>query len=120
MRSLNVDKGTTINELEIMFAGIYKLIDKQLEENPKAGIIMAKGKPNETRMKYKDLKEVVHKMQDYFESKGCMSLGICKTCTNFNSRGTIPNYYGLCRNRDSKHEYDSCDQHSYNGGGFGR
>lgn len=119
-KSLNADKGTTINELEIMFTGLNKLLDKQIEENPKSGIIMAKGKVNETRMRYKEVKQVLHKMQDYFEIKGCMSLGICKTCTNFNSKASSVGYFGLCRNKDTKHEYDTCGQHSYKGGGFGR
>lgn len=120
MISLNENLGTTINELEVMFSGLEKLLDKRIEENPKSGYIMAKGKPNEVRMRYTEMKHVLSKMRDYFEIKGCMSLGICKTCTNFNSKHSSVGYFGLCRGKDTKHEYDTCSQHSYTGGGFGR
>lgn len=118
MNSLNADKGKTVSELEAMFIALEKLLDKQIESGEGKGIIIAKGKPNEVRVKYTDVKKTLKKMNDYFGIKGAMSFGICKTCTSFDNRGSSVGYFGNCRGK-TVHEYETCSQHSREGGGFG-
>lgn len=119
--SLNANKGKTVSELEAMFIVLSKLIDKQIESGDGKGIIIAKGKPNEVRAKYADVKCILKKMEDYFGIKGAMSYGICKTCTNFDNSSSSVGFFGYCKKNKGKHvhEYDNCLQHSREGGGFG-
>lgn len=50
MKSLNLKLGKHINELEALYIALDKLVDEKLKDNPKAGLIIAKGQPNETRV----------------------------------------------------------------------
>lgn len=68
------------NELDLMFAGIYKLLEDKLEENPKAGIKTKKGK-----IKYKEVQELMKRMETHFRFKGAFSFGICGTCHKFDT-----------------------------------
>lgn len=121
MKSLNLDKGFELNELEAFLLLVDKLLDKRLEENPKAGIILAKDKPNETRIKYKDAKKTLNKLSSHFSQKGCLSFGICGSCSYFNTNGYTTKALGRCKLNANKEmsAFDSCAGHSKSGGGFG-
>lgn len=118
MSSLNAIKGTTISELEIWLHLVGKSLRRQVDLNPKAGLILAKGKPNETRMRYKEALQTLESIEAYFALKGSMSIGICKTCDKFDTSGHTKKYFGTCRGR-LVHEFDTCTEHSKSGGGFG-
>lgn len=117
--SLNKEKGTTINELEAFMILMEKLIEEKLAENPKAGMIIAKGQPNEIRVRYKKALGVLHRLHGFFALKGCFSIGICQTCSSFNQAGYSAKLYGKCKGRE-KNWCDTCDDHSDSGGGFGK
>lgn len=76
---------------------------------------MAKGKPNEIRLKFIDMKRVLNSLSSKLGLEGSFSFGVCKTCTRYESLGGCT---GTCGSRNV-HEYDSCAQHSKQGGGFG-
>lgn len=115
--SINADIGTTINELEATLIWMHKMAEKKAQEKPNGGFVMAKGKPNEIRLKYSEMADVIFSLKSKLGMEGCLSFGICKTCTNF--RKDCPgDKWGKCRGKDH-HEYDSCDQHSVEGGSFG-
>lgn len=123
MKSLNLDKGFSINELEAFILIVDKMLEEKLQVNPKAGIVLAKGRPNEKKVRYKDLKKVLSTLELYFSQKGCLSFGICRDCGNFNGAGYFSNCKGLgrCRLNSDKevNAYDSCSRHTVDTGGFG-
>lgn len=122
MNSLNLKKGKEISDLEILFHLLNNLLDKKLEEKPKGGYIMGKGKDNEKRMKYTEAKERFKALYDYFAVQGTFSLGSCSTCDNWDSSSCSSGNFGKCRMKHKTTNYfDTCGEgHSYNGGGFGR
>lgn len=117
MKSLNEQQGTTISELEATLAVCRRLLRAKLNEGAK-GIVFAKGKPNQVKMTYKKAYEVLKELEAYFGYKGCVSFGICKTCTKFDTTKFQDKRFGYCGNT-MKHMYDTCEKHSKSGGGFG-
>lgn len=118
MSSLNEDQGTTISELEVTFIALRKLLKQKLKENPKSGMLVAKGKPNEARLRYKDMLSVLDSLEVKLSQEGCLSFGICKTCGRFNPKVSGRGCFGACGNK-IVHEYDSCEKHTQEGGCFG-
>lgn len=118
MKGLNAAKGYTISELEATFALMEKLIEKRLSSRPDGGIILCKGKPNETRISYAQAKRVLDSLQVRLSQDGCFSFNVCKTCTRFRPGASAIGYFGTCGGK-IVHEYDSCEKHSKYGGGYG-
>lgn len=117
MQSLNERSGTTINELEATLILARKLIQDKIDSGAK-GLILAKGKPNEMKLTYKQALKVITSVEKCFGYKGCDSYGICATCTKFDTTKFQDKEFGYC-NGDMKHKYDTCQNHSRSGGGFG-
>lgn len=118
MKSINLEQGKSLNELEAFFLVVDKLIDEKLEQHPNTGIIFAKGEDNEARIKYRDVKKTLTTLYKFFAIKGCFSLGICKVCKKFDSSSSSTKEFGKCQGIQ-KHCYDSCANHSKTGGGYG-
>lgn len=118
-KSINLEKGLTISELEAMFLILNEMLDRRMEENPKAGMKIKDKNGREVKMKYKDAKRVLNEVRNSFAYKGCFSFGICKTCSNFRSHMFAGRKnYGYCGD-NMKHAFDTCSKHSLDGGGFG-
>ena len=118
MDSLNERKGTTVSKLELTLHLATKALQRIVDDNPKAGVIVAKGQPNEARMKYSEAIQMMKVLDDYFALKGCKSFGICGTCTKFDNTGRTPDWFGTCGGKEV-HAFDTCPQHSKRGGGYG-
>lgn len=119
--TLNEEKGKQISDLEALLILINKLIDDKIYQKPKAGIILAKGKPNERRFRFTEAKKTMSKMEGYFGFKGCISIGVCETCTCFDQGGSSTKVFGVCtkKARETRHCWDTCPEHSKEGGGYG-
>lgn len=118
--TLNEDKGCKISDLEALLIVMGKLMDDKIEEKPNAGITLAKGKPNERKIRYSEARKLLTQLSDYFGAKGCLSLGICDTCTSFNQSANANKAFGICRKTGAHcHRWDSCYNHSKTGGGYG-
>ena len=118
--TLNEHNGGTISDLELTLTAVKKLLRKRLEENPKAGLVMSRGKKNEARMRYRDMAKVIESLEAKLSLEGCFSMGVCKTCKKFNPKVSGKGCFGSCGNSDKLvHEYDSCADHSKKGGGYG-
>lgn len=118
MSNLNADKGVTISELEGLLIAIRKLLKDRVKDNPNAGLILAKGKPNEARFRYADLIPVLDSLKLKLSQQGCLSFGVCKTCGKFNPRVSGTGHLGACGDK-IVHEYDSCGNHTKKGGCYG-
>ncbi len=117
-KSINLDKGLTVSDLEATFMILYEMLDKRMEENPKAGMKL-ESNDNEIKMRYKDVKKTLKQIEKSFAYKGCFSFGICKTCDNFDSKMfSGKKSFGYCGDT-MKHAFDTCSKHSESGGGFG-
>lgn len=119
LTSVNYDKGLPLNDLETLLLVCERLVRAKLDSNPKAGIILAKGKPNERRVRYSEAYELLVGLSDYFGIKGAFSLGTCDSCTNFKRSRSNP-AFGKCKAKSgdsaSVHQWDSCPGHK--GGGI--
>lgn len=119
MKSKNLSSGAVVSDLEGMFLVLDNLLCKQLEQNPKAGMILNKGSAHEYRMRYKKCREVLLELHRRFDLEGKFSIGTCMTCQHFNGAYSATGMYGKCPNKsDYVHAFDTCDKHT--GGGFGR
>jgi hypothetical protein len=105
--------GKMKNELDMMIRCCEKALLKQIIENPKSGLIVDKGKPEETRMKYKVAKRYLTKLQTYFGLKGAFTFGICEDCKHFNKSGhnSLEDCCGDCKVKNILvTSFDSCER----------
>lgn len=118
--TLNEDKGKQISDLEALLIMMDKLLADKLEQKPKAGITLAKGKPSERRVKYTQARKFLRTLEDYFGSRGCLSMGVCQTCTQLDQRANGNKAFGTCKRTGKPcHVWDTCPEHSKKGGGYG-
>lgn len=109
-----------INDLQMMMICCEKLLNKAIEENPKAGVITQKGTPEETKMKYTAALKTLKRLNAYFGLRGTTTLGMCISCRNWDTRGFTPTSLGKCKIRATKrdyhpdiyHAFDTCDKHA--------
>lgn len=110
------------NELELLLLCAKKALEKVVFEKPSAGVITNRGKKNEAKMRYFEALEGMQKLHTYFALRGAFSFGVCKSCTKWTTKGhnSVGDAVGDCK-RIGKTVccYNSCDQHSKRGGGFG-
>lgn len=118
--TINEEQGKQISDLEALLIMMDKLLSDKLEQKPKAGITLAKGKPSERRLRYSEAVAVLGQLKSYFGIKGCLSIGVCQTCTSLDQRANGNKAFGTCK-RSGKHchIWDTCPEHSKEGGGFG-
>lgn len=117
MYSLNMDKGKELSDLEALFIVVDKLIDKAIEEGSKKGVVLSKGNSNQKKVPYLKLKKDLEALYNGYAVKGCFSIGVCQTCTRFQSIGSTGTL-GKCGQK-TVGVYDTCINHSKTGGGFG-
>lgn len=119
-QTLNESSGKQISDLEALLILMNKLLEDKLEQKPKAGITLAKGQPNERRLRYTEARSILRQLEAYFGVKGCFSMGVCQTCFSLNSVGHGNPAFGTCQKSGKDcHIWDSCPQHSEKGGGYG-
>lgn len=118
--TLNEDKGKALSDLEALIIVMNKLLEDKIEEKPKAGITLAKGQPNERKIRYTEARKILRRLEFYFGSKGCFSLGVCQTCSSLDQSAHGNKAFGTCKKKDKHcHIWDSCPEHSKQGGGHG-
>ena len=100
-----------------------KAIDQLLEQKPKGGLIINKGKDTESKLSYKEAKLCMERIHRRFGHLGAFSFGICGGCTKWNTSGHFTGQwkdFGTCRVTGKyTHRYDSCGHHSKENGGWG-
>lgn len=118
--SLNEDLGNPISDFEALIIVMQKLLDDKRAEKPNAGITLGKGKQNERRLSYKDAQKALNKLQKFALIKGMISIGVCETCSSFDTSSSTVKSVGVCRkNGKQMHCWETCPVHSKEGGGFG-
>lgn len=111
--SLNLEKGLDMNELEQLILICQDLIDQKIDSGKKG-----KKFSNGQKMSYKKAKGILSTLTNYFAEQGCFSFGICGTCSRFENSISSLGTLGYCKGQE-KRVFDTCDEHSQEGGGFG-
>ena len=111
------------NELEMALRLAMRVLDREMEEKPKGGLVVNKGTPYEAKMSYHEAKLCMERLERRFGVLGAFSLGICGNCLRWKTAGHGTAHwedFGTCTiNNKSTHRYDSCDGHSKTNGGWG-
>jgi hypothetical protein len=103
------------NELEMLLACTEKLLKDKIKDNPKAGLAVDKN----NKMRYSEALKCLYRLNTYFRISGAFSFGLCISCTHYKTE-----YYtqgdgslGKCRGGKMVRCYDTCENHSEEGGG---
>lgn len=102
-------------DLELTLDALVHLIGEKLAVNPKAGLILNKGKPTERRIRYAQLIENVAELHRHFSLKGNFTIGSCVYCKNYRPQYSsrymsdgCP-FFGKCEAiSDYRHAWDTC------------
>lgn len=111
--SLNVEKDLPLNDLEQFFLACQDLICDKVKSGKK-GLKFSNGQ----KITYKKLQGMLYTLESFFAIKGYSSFGICGTCEKFGNACTNSGIIGYCKGKE-RHAFESCDEHSKSGGGFG-
>lgn len=112
-KSLNIEKGYTASELELLLLICQGLIQQKIKEGKKG-----KRFENGQKMSYKQAQGVLNGLYSQYAVAGKFSFGTCSTCDMFLNSMSSEGYMGTCKGRDC-FAFDSCNEHSQSGGGFG-
>lgn len=111
--SINLQENNKLNDLEMFFLLTQELLQQRIKSGRK-GKKWASG----DKISYKKAQGVLFELSTYFGLRGAFSFGICANCSHFDNTSTATGCLGTCKGRE-KHCFDSCNEHSYNTGGFG-
>lgn len=114
INSISYNAGQYLNDIDTLILVCEKLVQRKIDDNPKSGIILNKGKSTERRIRYIEVYDLLVSLSDYFGIKGAFSIGICQDCKYFQCSPANP-VIGRCSlkgDRDPVHQWDSCIQFS--------
>lgn len=103
-----------IDDLDVLFIAVYNLLYEKIQQEPKKGIVISKGNPNQRKVRWKEILEIAHEAEDYFTFRkirtGC---DICGKCNNFQSVSEVSPYKGRCKARGLTlvHAWGSCQRY---------
>lgn len=108
------DPSEPVDDLDVLFVAVYNLLYEKIQQEPKKGIVVSKGNPNQRKATWKEIMKIAHEMEDYFMFRklrtGC---DICGKCKNFQSTSDVSPYKGQCKARGLTlvHAWGSCQRH---------
>lgn len=100
-----------ISDVDVVFAAVYNLIYEKLETEPNKGIIISKGNPNQRKVRWKQVLEMAHTLEDYFACRKLQTGGdVCDTCTHWKSVSEASPWLGECTLRAKRpvHKFSTC------------
>lgn len=105
----------SIEDLDVLFIALYNLLYEKIQAEPKKGIVVSKGNPNQRKVTWKEIMDITHEAEDYFTLRrartGC---DICEHCNGFQSVSEISPHIGKCNTRGIPliHGWGSCKKYS--------
>lgn len=113
---IGIMKDTTepIDDLDVLFVAMYNLLYEKIQKEPKKGIVVSKGNPNQRKVTWSEIMEIAHKAEDYFMFRklrtGC---DVCEKCKNFQSVSEVSPHRGHCKARGLTlvHGWGSCQRY---------
>lgn len=103
-----------IDDLDVLFIAVYNLLYEKIQQEPKKGIVISKGNPNQRKVRWKEILEIAHEAEDYFAFRrvrtGCDT---CGKCNNFKPVSEVSPYKGQCKARGLTlvHAWGSCQRY---------
>ena len=103
-----------IDDLDLLFVAVYNLLYEKIQQEPKKGIVISKGNPNQRKATWKEIMSIAHELEDYFTfhkvRTGCDT---CGKCNNFQSVSEVSPYKGQCKARGLTlvHAWGSCQRY---------
>lgn len=103
-----------IDDLDVLFVAIYNLLYEKTQKEPKKGIVVSKGNPNQRKATWREIIEIAHEAEDYFMFRklrtGC---DVCEKCKNFQPVSEVSPHRGHCKARGLTlvHGWDSCQRY---------
>lgn len=100
-----------ITDLDAAFVAFYNLLYEKIEYEPKKGIVISKGLPNQRKVTWKELMAIAHMLEDFFAMRKQRTGGdICELCKSWAPSSVESPHIGFC-NRHNKplvHKFNSC------------
>ena len=106
-------KGPTdkITDLDVAFVAFYNLLYEKIESEPKKGIVVSKGNPNQRKETWKNIMLIAHMIEDFFIlRKQRTGNDCCEECEYWKPISVTSPHIGMCTryNRDYIHKMSSC------------
>lgn len=104
-------KDETISDLDATFMILYSLLTEKLEQEPKKGIILSKGNPNQRKIPWVKAMRLSHTLEDYFTfRKQLIGSQVCENCRYWLSISEASPHMGCCMKRNKKpiHKWYTC------------
>lgn len=100
-----------ITDLDVAFVAFYNLVYEKLETEPKRGLIISKGNPNQRKVYWSEVMEIAHMLEDFFIlRKQRTGRNTCELCKRWESVSEASPHIGKCKNRNIYHihKFNSC------------
>ena len=113
IRSLNLEHNNKLSNLEMFFLVTQEFIQDRIKKGKKGKKLSSNDK-----ITYETMQGILYTLYSEMAVEGCFSFGICETCSDFNNLGHDPETFGTCKGKTVSC-FDTCSEHSAQGGGFG-
>lgn len=100
-----------VTDLDVVFVALYNLIHEKLEEEPKKGIIVSKGNPNQRKITWAGVMEMSHMLEDFFILRKQRTGGkTCEICAHWRPGYESASHIGNCVKYSKKyvHKFNCC------------
>lgn len=100
-----------VSDLNVVFCALYNLLAEKLEEEPKKGIVVSKGRPNQRKVTWGEVMIMAHALEDFFTFRkmrtGCRE---CQRCKSWKPISQASPHMGHCskHKKEPVHAFSSC------------
>lgn len=104
-------KDEALSDLDAVFMVVYNILAEKIEEDPKKGIILSKGNPNQRKLSWVKAMKLAHMLEDYFVFRRQLTGdSTCEYCKYLSSISEASPHMGCCMKRNKKpiHKWYTC------------
>lgn len=104
-------KEEPITDLDVVFLALYNLLYEKIESEPKKGIVVSKGNPNQRKATWGEVMKIAHMLEDFFALRllrtGCRT---CGECRYWEATSVTSPHIGECKKhgKTQLHKFSSC------------
>lgn len=86
-----------LSDMDVAFLAAYNLLLEKLEQEPKKGIVLSKGNPNQRKVSWKKVMQIMHSLEDYFTFwEQVTGSKRCSECQNWENVSEASPHLGRC------------------------
>ena len=100
-----------VTDLDVIFTAMYNLLYEKYEQEPKKGIIVSEGNPNQRKVTWKRVLKMAHALEDFFTLRKQRTGGTCcGECMYWSSLSEASPQLGKCAKygKEYVHPYSCC------------